>query len=250
MFGRLFVRRRLQFSLRAFLVALTAVCVALGWWIVPKWRQRELVAEILQAGAEVSYPGEYDPMIGPTSNGFSQGRGAGREGPSIWRDLMSAPIYVQFHHGGATDDLCGRLANIPSLQFVSLGGSPITDASLSRLAGLTQLIGLGLDGIRITDAGLLQISRMKRLQYLWLEGTNVSDDGLAFLKDLSDLDMLVLKHTPITDKGLEHLIGLKKLNILLLRGSKITDEGVRRFKEAVPKCRVFLTKSEWIPPSD
>jgi len=42
----------------------------------------------------------------------------------------------------------------------------------------------------------------------------------------------------VTDAGLEHLKGLTTLQELHLSHTKVSDEGVKKFQQALPKCKI------------
>jgi hypothetical protein len=51
--------------------------------------------------------------------------------------------------------------------------------------------------------------------------------------------VLNLGGSKITDAGLVHLKGLTGLRTLLLTDTRVTDAGVKKFKAALPKCRIL-----------
>jgi hypothetical protein len=58
------MRRYLRFGLRTCLVAMTACCLALGYWLQATRTQRDAVAEIVRAGGSVKYAGDDFPRRG------------------------------------------------------------------------------------------------------------------------------------------------------------------------------------------
>jgi hypothetical protein len=69
--------------------------------------------------------------------------------------------------------------------------------------------------------------------------TNVSDAGLAYLQGMHTLYQLRLdNNTRVTDAGLASLKGLSQLSQLGLHGTKVTDAGVKKFQQALPKCKI------------
>ena len=76
-----------------------------------------------------------------------------------------------------------ELAELTTLQTLSLSGPKVTDAGLKELAGLKTLQSLGLVQTKVTDAGLKELAGLKSLQTLRLIATaRVTDAGVAELQ--------------------------------------------------------------------
>ena len=97
------------------------------------------------------------------------------------------------------------------LEFLSIDGTPTSDAGLKTIGGLKSLKQLHLNARqngdasepesrrpRITDAGMAHLTGLDLLEELRLDGTRVSDAGLALLPDLPDLTFLSLGNTGVT----------------------------------------------------
>ena len=217
------IGRRIQFSLRSFMVALTAACVGGGWWMNQVWRQYDAVAAVLEAGGYVRYPAlslrKFKPYE-PRSYAVTE------HDDHFWSDFINSPLAVYFHDTEVDDRLFHRISSLSRLECVQC------------------------DRCRITNPGFARLSRLKALKWLSLDGARITDEGLLHLKSLNQLDVVALGNSEITDRGLEHLTGLKKLEVLYLEGTKVTDKGARQFKNAVPGCCVFLNRIELDPPSE
>jgi serine/threonine protein kinase len=163
-----------------------------------------------------------------------------------------------------TDRELGYLNNLPDLDYLSLKGTPITDAGLKgNLQGLPNLTQLELGGTRITDASLACLVRLPKLHSLWLDQTRVGDEAMArYVKDTAGMKRLYLNHTQITDAGLEplrqipdlwelslshtaitdagllHLQAMKSLRGISLESSRITRDGLKKLRAALPKCNI------------
>lgn len=66
--------------------------------------------------------------------------------------------------------------------------------------------------------------------------------GVSYLKSLPNLRCLVLDGSEATDAKLELLSGLTTLESLAIfdTNDKVSGKDIRKLKEALPKCEVFL----------
>jgi hypothetical protein len=166
---------------------------------------------------------------------------------------------------GITDQWLDRLAGRTEVRQLDLSYTKVTNEGLKVVAGLRGLTHLRLDVTEVTDAGVKRLTALPKLEWLDLYRTAVTDDALAALagmqrlRDLSlgatavtdagvkrlaalpHLRSLFLDYTAVTDDALAALAGAKRLHHLSLRGAKnVTMDGVRRFRVALPDCRVVL----------
>jgi serine/threonine protein kinase len=162
-----------------------------------------------------------------------------------------------------TDREMGYLNNLPDLDYLSLKGTPISDAALNaNLEGLPKLTQLELGNTNLTnealaclkrlpkvhsvwldhsrfgDSGMRQVKDIAGLKRLYLEHSAITDAGLEPLKDIPDLWELSLSHTAITDAGLLHLHSMKSLHGISLQSTRITADGLKKLREALPKCNI------------
>lgn len=141
--------------------------------------------------------------------------------------------------------IAGRVANSTEAIDVNLSllGKNVTDDNLQTLSGLEpSLVWLNLSRTGISDAGLTKIGRHTRLRRLHLARTDIGDAGLASLKGLTGLQFLNLYGTNVTDAGLAHLAGMKDLKKLFVWQSKVTDAGVAKLKKALPGVTIDTGK--------
>jgi serine/threonine protein kinase len=163
----------------------------------------------------------------------------------------------------------GYLNNLPDLDYLSLKGTPITDAGLKgNLQGLPNLTQLELGGTRITDEALACLARLPKLHSLWLEQTRVGDEAMTrYVKDVDGMKRIYLNHTQITDAGLEpllhisdlwelslshttisdagllHLQAMKSLRGISLESTRITRDGLSKLRAALPSCNIGADSS-------
>ncbi len=137
----------------------------------------------------------------------------------------------------ATDDDLPHIADLASLEYLSLVCSPVTDAGLAHLQDATELKDLDLGVTLITGSGLLHLKKLTKLRRLVLTSPRTTDAGMAGLKALPQLEALVLTRNDmrngvelISDAGLINLSQMARLRELDLSGSRITDAGLERLK--------------------
>ena len=119
-------------------------------------------------------------------------------------------------------------------------GDRAGDADLKLLKGLEPtLVWLNLAGTQVTDAGLAAVRGFDRLRRLHLERTGVGDAALAHVALLADLEYLNLYGTSVTIAGLEKLVGIEHLGRLYI--------GQTPAAAAVPKRSVLApTLPKWL----
>jgi len=155
------------------------------------------------------------------------------------------PIAVFFRRNQVANDDLAALAELPTLRWLDLVDTGITDAGLSYLAKLPKLETLYLNNIQVGDDGVAQLAGLQELKMLHLGRTRVTNAALASITKLNKLQELHLERTKIDDAGLKSIESLPDLQELYLTGSAVTPEGVARLKEALPKLVVyFLSKAE------
>jgi mono/diheme cytochrome c family protein len=131
------------------------------------------------------------------------------------------------------------------------GNGSALDVDLSHLlqpldAGLMKqvehiapsIFWLDLHGSAITDAGMSTVAKCRNLARLHLNKTAVTDAGLSQLKSCSSLTSLNLVGTSTSDAGLAHLSGLKQLQRLFIMQTKVTDAGVAALTKAIPALQI------------
>jgi YHS domain-containing protein/mono/diheme cytochrome c family protein len=119
----------------------------------------------------------------------------------------------------------------------------VADQDLTALRGLEPtLLWLNLARTGVTDEGLAQIAPFAPLQRLNLSGTAITDRGLASLAGLSELRYLNLYGTKVTDQGLRALHGLQKLDKVFLWQTGVTDDGAAGLQAALPHATIDLGK--------
>jgi hypothetical protein len=220
--------RWMQFSLRTAFLVVTAICVALTYWVIPAEKQRRAVAAIEAVGGHAEY---FEPQANRLT--FVE--------PILRRWLPASyfdGVQMVGLYGRGNDTLLAHLESLTGLEVLDLDHSNVTDIGLAHLQGQTGLKELYLSETAITDAALTRLQPLKHLQVLNLGQTLITDSGLSDLRGLSDLQYLDLSGTQVTDEGLVNLQGLKALEMLSLDGSQVTNASVIRLRQALPNCEI------------
>ncbi|MCC6970587.1 MAG: hypothetical protein IT434_10235 [Phycisphaerales bacterium] len=122
---------------------------------------------------------------------------------------------------------------------LSVIAPPIGDADLPLLENLRPTIAwLNLSRTAITDAGLVSLKGLPELERLRLEWTAIGDSGLDFAATCAKLGTLNLVGTKMTDAGLAKLVACKQLRKLFVWKTGVTPEGIAKFKAARPEVEV------------
>ena len=133
--------------------------------------------------------------------------------------------------GLMTDEALGRIAELPHVTSLNLGGSrQLTDEGLQHLARMPQLESLDLSeypGGKLTDRGLEVLRHLPNLRFFgmtWQRG--ITDAGVRHLRFCAQLEKVVLMGSPTGDGAIEALQGKPNLRSLAT-GRLVTDAGLR-----------------------
>ncbi len=185
-------RRGFPFSVRSFLILLTAFAVVLAVIANRAREQREAVAAIERAGGAVLYYGRLNVKY--LELDYDQ---------NFLFHLLHTATCTTITSEELTDDICVEVARLPHLRMITFNG-PITDVGLAELTALRKVELLKLDGTQITDAGVSHLQRMKSLYLLDLGQTPVTDANLRELARLTKLRELCISRRGVTAKGLDY----------------------------------------------
>lgn len=147
------------------------------------------------------------------------------------------------------------LDDLKSLKEVLLGGHPylkdgklgghlkLPDSDYRYLTALPALESLKFPENDLGDEALVHIGKIKTLKKLQLMENKFSGDGLKSLTGLANLTHLDLRwNQTLDDSCVPHLSKLAALVELHLFKTKVSPEGVKRIEQALPKCKVIVTK--------
>jgi len=162
-----------------------------------------------------------------------------RKGPDDWESIASSREWEEIldllgryptaglsGEGQMTDDLLEDLSHrARTLTALGLSGSrQITDAGVRRLARMPSLQHLDLGGTAITDAGMQVLRDLPQLRSLSLASSRVTEAGIGALAHCHELEHLNLWASPATgDAAARALAGKRNLRHLAIA---LTDTGL------------------------
>lgn len=124
-----------------------------------------------------------------------------------------------------------RLAPLPSLAWLAISGTNITNKQMSNINQFSQLTMLSLDQCHISDQGLSEL-KLPDLATLSLRSTEITENVVSSLRGCPKIIGLVLTDTAVSDKTLEMLPNRAKLLSLHLKQTGITDAGISFLSDA------------------
>lgn len=238
----------LRFSLRALMLAMTVVCVFLGWlgYHIHRARvQRAAVTALANGGHYVTYDWQH---VNGSNAGPVVPAGATwlREwiGNEYFQEVVKAEVFV------SSDDqrkLFATLARLDSLRVLHINGD-VDQRHLGALRGLSRLESVRLNS-NIDDKSLEQLGQLQSLKSLDLRETNVTDRGIWYIISLQSLESLDLSRTRITDKAMPAVGRLRALRSLNLDDTYITDVGVAHLDQ-LHELRTFSALDDWFEHDD
>jgi hypothetical protein len=145
----------------------------------------------------------------------------------VFRDLFwGDPAVVHLPYCELTDAHVAIISQAPTLRSLILDGTRITDTGIQQLRPLQQLEYLSLGGTAISDKSLDIVGRFPELRFLNLSETRISNRALEHLTHLRRLEILNLTRTAIDPRGLTDLQAMSKLVSLRLDDVPLDDESV------------------------
>lgn len=238
-------RLRIQFGLRAFLLAIAVVGLVLGWLgsvLKRAHEQRVIVGKIQAAGGQVVY----DYQV--TGNSIDYGRSP--PGPKILRlafgdDLFARVVTVSFLNPVVKASDLELLNRLPELKDVGIYGA-LSDRALSHISSIRKLRELVLSDTGVTADGLARLTaQSKSLQSLTLVGASITDGHLKNLHKLPSLIFLQVVRTSVTDQGMKYLGQIHQLRGLdLYTASRVGDQGIQQLRtlKNIEHLRIDTTK--------
>ncbi len=221
-------RRRFRYSLRTFLIVVTAICLWLGWKIRAAREQQRTIAAIQELEGGIDYDFEWEDIS------------ADRVPPEpAWLvkllgvDFLHDVVEVQSNTGfvGVPKKECSKLlaqlGHFPHLHCVIVDYCILHDEDLQNLTELTELKALNLTDSGISDVGLQHLRNLNRMSALHVSENHISDKGLLYLASLISLEELDLSKNQISGEGFLHLVKLRNLRWLGIDDNPITDEGLK-----------------------
>lgn len=254
-----------RFSLRTFLLVITALAVWLGVIVSRAQRQRSAVETITKLrgsvyydyqlsklGTTITLPGSRPTLTngsvmtwGPSTITISNERQSylvGRLTASspvprwlselIGDEMFVDVIAVHLNDSELTNDDLQCLSGLPDIRVLDLSRTKITDHAIAHLASLRKLESLALDGTLIEGPGLVHLQSLQLLDNLTLANTRITDEGLDQIVAPQRLIGIALDNTEVGDAGLAYLCSARQLEIVSLSGTNVNGTGLRNLGDA------------------
>ena len=163
------------------------------------------------------------------------------------RDTQGRVRWIEAAKGELSDEAMRYLPDLFMLEWLEIGGGPVTaagmahlgncpsirrlyvhdinlnDDSLAWLSGLPLLMALSLQRTHITGKALAHLKALGTLTVLNLSDNDITDADLGRISRIPGLEVLALANTRVTGSGLAGLLDLKRLNVLNLAGCRVSD---------------------------
>lgn len=209
---------RVRYSVRGLLIAVTLVCLTIGWFAVrvQNAERQAAAAKMLEAGYVIV---GYDYMVDDQDDYTGHdGAPTGILRQYLGNDFFSNVIRVEYPAGQLPTCGLTPLANVWGLRHLSLRGTKVSDSDLEPIA---------LRGIQTLDAAF----------------TDITDATISRLAGLSHLHSLDLSGTEITDASLEHLRTCPTLRNLTLQDTLVSEPAIQRLKLEKPSINILWSHS-------
>lgn len=238
-------RRWMRFSLRTFLLVLTALSIWLGVKVNQARRQKEAVAALKALGTRFYYAHQKDEAYPHGINPGHELVVPGWLDELAGYDFFRTVISVQVSSPVSDEDL-SHLAGLPHIErlYVTGFGKNVSDWELDQLRRPDRLIAPGTRGNNVSDAGLAHLRRPDRLITFGASDTLIGDGFVKRLQGATRLERLELGWSRITDEGLLAIRNLRKLKQLYLWGTKITDGGMAALRNMTALERLELDRTD------
>ncbi|MGI8980491.1 MAG: hypothetical protein ACR2FY_14785 [Pirellulaceae bacterium] len=234
-------RRWYQFSLRTALLLMFVISLlfaGFAWWRDRAERQRKIVAELRELGAEVDYKYfvffERTTGVRPNDEFFVVSHLRNRFGNDFVSDVRSVrytpSAYVPPRPVPPPEDgrrIVELVKQLPRLEDLRLHADVIPqDLAEFPFLETIKLFSLLQSRGTWTDADLAPFERCSKLEYFGLAQQPIDGSGLVHLHNSKNLRYLILWRTNVGDAALVHLPAMTSLEHLNLGRTKVSDAGV------------------------
>lgn len=217
------------------LIATTVVCVFLAYRVQRARVQRNAVAILKNAGADIGYDWQSWPLVGIVPAGVPDDEApAGPAwlrkwiGDEYFQEVKTVYWVIRPETDTSAYSVFPDLPYLKDLIVERLApyGPLLPGPSARVLVGLDQLECLSLNGVKLTDETMRQIGRANSLRVLNLSNSDFNPNSIQHLVSLQILECLYLSETCVNDSALAYIGQLHSLERLDLSDTDITDKGV------------------------
>lgn len=129
---------------------------------------------------------------------------------SVAADTPALDVNASLVGAAFTDEDLQHVAALgPTLVWLNLARTGVTDAGLARIAALPELRRLSVANTGVGDAGLAALGAPQKIESLNVYGTKATDAGLAGLGGWPALAKVFAFSTAVTEQGSKALAALK-----------------------------------------
>ena len=156
---------------------------------------------------------------------------------SVAADTPALDVNASLVGNAFTDEDLPHVAALgPTLVWLNLARTNVTDAGLARIANLPELRRLSLANTGIGDAGIAALGAPQKLESLNVYGTKATDVGMAGLAGWPSLAKVFAFSTAVTEKGCAALLE-KKPGLVVDRGEYASQRFAAAEKEIAERKR-------------
>jgi hypothetical protein len=131
-----------------------------------------------------------------------------------------------------------QIAEIKSLQTLSLVGSDVGNLDLGVLAGQTRLKDLYLHATSFGDHNVSGLLQIPSLEMISLSNTKITERGLQELANHPGLRKLELGGMKLTEKQVRAFLNFTELRSLSVTETGLTKDDIDLLQRALPNCRI------------
>ena len=191
-------------------------------------RNNLLTAAFIILGFNLSFPAQYGNAK-PAKGETDAVAALTRLGIPLQHDSHGVVRWIEATKGELNDESMRYLPALPGLEWLEIGGGPVTASGIANLKNCPLLRRLYVHDINLAGDALPWLSELKNLEALSLQRTGIDGAVLKSLKS-SSLAVLNLCGNKITDADMEQIALLKGLEVLSLADTKITGAGIAKLE--------------------
>lgn len=221
-------------SIRRFAQAAVLLAFVLNPGLDAADSTKKAVADLERAGATLTY----DPAGSVTVLDLSTMRYPASDLDMANVEQLPTIEYINLSGTAVTDDGLASLQRLQKLRTVLMPAGA-TNRGLKPVGEITTLRAITLTGAKISGDGLSRIKAATELMWLDLGGASITDEDAVQLRVFRNLRFLSLGNTKITDDGLQHVASMTKLETLFLPRAT-TDKGLLFLREMKNLKRLYL----------
>jgi len=154
-------------------------------------------------------------------------------------DHPSKPTFLDLSGTSVTDQDFSAVGELPSIRWLVLRDTGLTDAAMRHVVRLQGLTDLDLSGTPVGGPGLEHVANLPNLQRLYLANTNVDARGLSALRHAGQLLTLDLHGVPMTEAHAKAVAQIPSLWSVTLSARDAAGPAGQKLEALRPDLMVF-----------